>query len=214
MEKLLKGIIKFKTEDYKKYEDVFGSLKDSQKPHTLFIGCSDSRVVPTLITKALPGELFIVRNVANIVPPFRQTDEYLGTQASIEYAVNILRVENIIVCGHSNCGGCNAILNYYTADFQNIDSVKRWLKLGLPALEKLEKFFLKGKNKIDDSINKNLMIEQLNVLEQIKNLLTFPYIAKKQREGKLNIYGWYYIIETGDIFNYNKDKKYFELIGA
>jgi len=214
MEKLLKGIIKFKTEDYKKYEKVFGTLKDSQKPHTLFIGCSDSRVVPTLITKALPGELFIVRNVANIVPPFRQTDEYLGTQASVEYAVNILRVENIIVCGHSNCGGCSAILNYYTADFQNIDSVKRWLKLGLPALEKLEKFLLNGKNKTDGSINKNLMIEQLNVLEQIKNLLTFPYIAKKQREGKLNIYGWYYIIETGDIFNYNKDKKYFELIGA
>jgi carbonic anhydrase len=214
MEKLLKGIIKFKTEDYKKYEDVFGRLKDSQKPHTLFIGCSDSRVVPTLITKALPGELFIVRNVANIVPPFRETDEYLGTQASIEYAVNILKVENIIVCGHSNCGGCGAILNYYTADFQNIDSVKRWLKLGLPALEKLEKYLATGKNKTDESVNKNLMIEQLNILEQIKNLLTFPYIAKKQREGKLNIYGWYYIIETGDIFNYNKDKKYFELVGA
>lgn len=212
MEKLLKGIIKFKTEDYQKYADMFESLKDKQQPHTLFIGCSDSRVVPTLITKAVPGELFIVRNIANIVPPYRQTDEYLGTQAAVEYAVNILNVENIIVCGHSNCGGCNAILNYYTGDFKNINSVKKWLKLGLPVLEKLEVLSINTNILTDDLLSKNMIIEQLNILEQIKNLHTFPYIAKKHGEGKINIYGWYYIIETGDIFNYNSKKGYFEPI--
>jgi len=84
-------------------------LSDKQNPHTLFIGCSDSRVAPNLITNSMPGDLFIIRNIANIVPPFRQSSEYLSTTSAIEYAINILHVRSIVVCGHSNCGGCKAL---------------------------------------------------------------------------------------------------------
>jgi carbonic anhydrase len=207
MEKLLNGIVRFRSEEFEKYFDVFESLKNGQNPHTLFIGCSDSRVVPTLITNAMPGELFLLRNIANIVPPYREDDQYFGTQAVIEYAVNVLNVENIVVCGHSNCGGCNALLNYHKFDFSRIKTVKKWLSLGLPALDKLKA--------ISDNYPmpvKEWMIEQLNIIEQIKNLLTYPYIAEKYSSKKLNIYGWYYIIEKGEIFNYNKETGYFEPI--
>ena len=109
MDKLLKGVVHFKKRDFEKHRGLFEGLGRDQKPHTLFIGCADSRVVPSLITKTLPGELFIVRNIANIVPPYRMADEYLATTSAIEYAVQMLNVENIVVCGHSNCGGCASL---------------------------------------------------------------------------------------------------------
>ncbi|MBC7196228.1 MAG: carbonic anhydrase [Deferribacterales bacterium] len=207
MEKLIQGLVKFKSEDFETYSDVFSDLKDKQNPHTLFIGCSDSRVVPTLITNAMPGELFLLRNIANIVPPYREDDQYFGTQAVIEYAVNMLNVENIVVCGHSNCGGCNSLLNYYNQDFSSIKSVKKWLSLGLPALERLNEIAKEKSLPV-----KEWMIEQLNIIEQIKNLLTYPYIAEKYKNKKINIYGWYYLIEKGVIFNYNKETNFFEPI--
>jgi len=187
---------------------IFENLKDKQSPHTLFIGCSDSRVVPTLITKSLPGELFIIRNIANIVPPYRETEEYVATTSAIEYAVQVLNVENIVVCGHSNCGGCRAL---YMEDEKllKIPHVKKWLELAKRAKDKLLS------NLQDDSLPEDKlewMTEQANVIEQIKNLLTYPYIIDKYIEGKLKIYGWYYIIQTGEIYNYNKDNGYFELI--
>jgi len=88
--KLFEGIYKFKNEDFEKYKDIFEKLKDKQNPHTLFIGCSDSRIIPDLITKTMPGELFTVRNIANIVPLYRDTQEYVATTSAIEYAVLVL----------------------------------------------------------------------------------------------------------------------------
>ena len=107
MDELFNGVIEFNTADYRDHEALFRKISRQQSPHTLFIGCADSRVVPNLITKTMPGELFVVRNVANIVPYYRQANEFLSTTSAIEYALNILNVENIIVCGHSNCGGCH-----------------------------------------------------------------------------------------------------------
>ena len=106
MQKLIDGIIKFRKEDFEAHKELFMELKDRQIPHTLFIACSDSRIDPNLITGSKPGELFIIRNIANIVPPYRDTAEFVATTSAIEYAVLMLGVENIIVCGHSNCGGC------------------------------------------------------------------------------------------------------------
>ena len=108
MEKLFKGIARFRREDFESHRQLFKELGRKQQPHTLFIGCSDSRVVPELITRTRPGELFMIRNVANIVPPYRKTEDFAGTTSAIEYAVHVLDVEAIVVCGHSNCGGCAA----------------------------------------------------------------------------------------------------------
>ena len=109
MNRLFKGHMKFRSEDFASHRELFQQLSRSHDPHTLFIGCSDSRVVPNLITQTHPGELFIVRNVANIVPPYRQTEEYVSTTSAIEYAMLVLKVDTVVICGHSNCGGCAAM---------------------------------------------------------------------------------------------------------
>lgn len=207
MEKLFLNLKKFKKEDFLKYAEMFNDISDSQSPHTLFVGCSDSRVVPNLITKTFPGELFVLRNIANMVPPYRVTNEYLGTQSVVEYAVNVLNVENIIVCGHSNCGGCNAILHYDDFNDKNLTSVKNWLKVDLPLLDKVKEILKDSKVHC-----KNLLVEQLNIVHQMENLMTFPYIKDLVNKGNLKIFGWYYVIKTGDVFNYNPDTGFFELV--
>ncbi len=199
MKKLLDGIVKFREEDFELHKELFTKLKDRQKPHTLFISCSDSRIDPNRITKSLPGELFIIRNIANIVPPYRETAEYVSTTSAIEYAVINLEVENIIVCGHSNCGGCAACLNP-PEHLNNMPHTKKWLELSYPVRNRVLKEF-----KDETPEVREWMMEQGNILEQLKHLLTYPYIKEKVMSGKLTISGWHYIIETGEIYIYNKD---------
>ena len=206
MEQLLNGVIEFKQDYFQEHKNIFQDLATSQTPHTLYIGCSDSRVVPDIITHTLPGELFVIRNIANMVPPYDKDNiTFRCTGAVIEYAVEFLNIKNIIVCGHSNCGGCKAL--YYTKEkLDTLPYVKEWLKL--------------GKNIKQRVLNKNLQTpqeiafqtEQLNIIQQLDNLLTYPFVKQKVKQNKLKLYGWYYIIEKGDVFNYNFDNKQFELI--
>jgi carbonic anhydrase len=206
MEKLINGVVQFRQKDYEEHKTLFSSLGREQKPHTLFIGCSDSRIVPSLITQTLPGELFIVRNVANMVPKYRLADEYLSTTSAIEYAIQVLEVENIIVCGHSNCGGC-AALHQKEEDFKNLPHTEKWLELA-QNVKKLVEEQLPEK----DPAAREWLTEQINIVEQMKHLLSYPYIAERYKNGKLTIYGWYYIIETGEIFSYDKSAGYFQLM--
>ena len=206
MHKMIEGILEFREKDFEEYRILFEGLSRKQNPHTLFIGCSDSRVVPNLITKTLPGELFMIRNIANIVPRYRQSQEFLATTSAIEYAVQVLDVENIVVCGHSNCGGC-ASLYIPDNDLEKIPHTRKWLELARPVKEKVM-------NQIRDKEDpaKEWLTEQLNVIEQLKHLYSYPFISKRLEENKINIYGWYYLIESGEIFNYNDDSHSFELI--
>ena len=206
MEKLLEGIVEFKRNDFEKHKELFKDLGRRQNPHTLFIGCSDSRIDPNLITKALPGDLFLVRNIANIVPIYRESNEFLSTTSAIEYAVCVLNVKNIVVCGHSNCNGC-ASLFLPPESFKKIPHTRKWLELSLKVKEQV----LKQIPDEDDQA-REWLTEQINIVEQIKHLLTYPFIREKYKVKEITIYGWYYIIETGEIYNYNKEKKYFELI--
>ena len=135
MDKLL-GVARFRREDFESHRQLFKELGRQQQPHTLFIGCSDSRVVPELITRTRPGELFMVRNIANIVPPFRKTEDYVGTTSAIEYAVQVLNVEAIVVCGHSNCGGC-AAMHQSPEALQHIPNVARWLDVSREVKERV-----------------------------------------------------------------------------
>lgn len=206
MKKLIEGAVAFRQNDFEKHEELFAGLGKEQKPHTLFIGCSDSRLLPSMITATGPGELFIIRNVANIVPPYQADGEYLAAVSAIEFAIQALEVENIVVCGHSNCGGCAAL--FKPAEyFQKLPHTRKWLELALPVKEKVLKELPHG-----NPASREWLAEQMNVVEQIRHLLTYPYIAEKYLKGLLTISGWYYIIETGEIYNYNKDKGLFELI--
>ncbi|MHB1651570.1 MAG: carbonic anhydrase [Desulfitobacteriaceae bacterium] len=205
MEKLLQGIIKFRKEDFEEYKELFGELKKTQNPHTLFIGCSDSRLVPNLITQTLPGELFVVRNIANIVPPYRKSQEHLATTSAIEYAIKVLDVKNIVVCGHSNCGGCHSI---YSSEevLSQIPHTKKWLELADSVKNRVLAEF-----RDNDERTREWMTEQINIVEQLKHLLTYPFIRNKYQQQELEIQGWYYIIETGEVYIYNKESEKFEL---
>jgi len=206
MERLFNGYMKFMEEDFERHRELFQDICRKQNPHTLFIGCSDSRVVPNLITQTDPGELFIVRNIANIVPPYRQTEEYVATTSVIEYAVLALEVDTIVVCGHSNCGGC-AALNLPPEKLDHLPHVRKWLEVSREVKGRVDRL-MTG----DSAEEREWLTEQVNVLVQMKNLLTYPYVAERYRQGKLNIYGWHYIIETGEIYNFNDSTQLFELI--
>lgn len=206
MEKLFKGYMKFKKEDFESHRELFKQLGREQKPHTLFIGCSDSRVVPSLITQTHPGELFMVRNVANMVPPYRETEEYVATTSAIEYAVQVLEVDTVVVCGHSNCGGC-AALNRPEEELIHLPHVRKWLEVSGEVKGRVDRLMTGGSPE-----EREWLTEQVNILVQMKNLLTYPYIREKVEEGRLEVLGWYYIIETGEIYNFNDKKEVFELI--
>ena len=203
---IIEGIVKFKKEDFERDKEFFQGLKEGQKPHTFYVGCSDSRVVPNLITKTLPGELFVVRNIANVVPPAGENEGTLKCTASIlEYAVNYLEVKNVVVCGHSNCGGLKALF-YPKEKLEKLPFVNKWLDLIKDLKDEVKD--------IKDLALREWEIEQLNVVRQLDNLLSYDFVREKVENGKLNIYGWYYIIESGEVFNYNFEKKEFELING
>ena len=212
MHDLVAGLIQFRTQDFQEHKNLFSELKRRQEPHTLFIGCSDSRVVPELITTSLPGELFVVRNIANIVPTFKESYEYANTSATtaaIEYAVKILKVKNIIVCGHSNCGGCSSI---YLPDavLDEIPATKKWLELAVNVKKRVMEG-LEENNKVNDLEMREWLTEHMNIVEQLNHLLTYPFIKEKYSKKELDILGMYYTIETGEVLIYNAQKKAFEL---
>ena len=206
MDTLIQGAREFQKRDFHEYKERFEQIATQQNPHTLFITCCDSRVVPSLITKTIPGELFIVRNIANIVPYYRLTVEYVSTTSAIEYAVQILNVQNIIICGHSDCGGCGAL--FYDDDvIAKIPNTQKWLELAKPVKERIEK------RKIENSEEKQVMTEKENVLEQIEHLKTYPYIKDRCANSTLKIMGWYYMLNTGEIQNYDYAlKKFIQIV--
>lgn len=206
MDKLFRGIMAFRREEFERHRELFIELGRQQQPHTLFIGCSDSRVVPNLITATDPGELFIVRNIANIVPPYRSTEEYVATTSAVEYAVLSLGVDTIVVCGHSNCGGC-AALNKTTEELAHLPHVRKWLEVSREVRGRVDRL-MTG----DTPEEREWLTEQVNVLVQMKNLLTYPYVRERYERGELKILGWHYIIETGEIYNFNDETQLFELI--
>lgn len=202
--KLFHGVIRFKKDDFERNKNLFEGLKEGQKPHTFYIGCSDSRIVPNLITKTLPGELFVVRNIANIVPPYEKNDgTYKCTASILEYAVKYLEVENILVCGHSNCGGLKALF-YPEEKLNELPLVKKWLEIVKEVKEAVKD--------VEDPKIREWEAEQLNVVKQLENLLSYPFVSEKVEKGELKLFGWYYIIESGEVYNYDFEKEEFELI--
>lgn len=208
MKKILNGIVEFHTTDYVSHKKRYESLSNSQEPRYLFITCSDSRVVPDLITKSQPGELFIVRNIANIVPPHAKAGEYPSASSAIEYAVDELNVRHVIVCGHSDCGGCKMLLPG-EEDSSGMEFTRKWLRLAADVKTDIHRLAEERPDLDPHALSWHA--EQSNVLHQMKNLLTYPQIAEKYGSGTLGVHGWHYIIQSGDIYQYNEDSRRFEL---
>lgn len=197
--RLKKGLHNFHQFTYKKYEKTYRDLEDHQHPHTLFISCSDSRVSPSMLIDSEPGEVFSIRNIANTVPSFDKRTHDLTTLSAIEYAVEVLEVEQIILCGHSNCGGCAAALSGIDT-LSELPYTQEYLKPLYPIKEIIaEKYMQK------DSDTQAKLMEKVNIIEQLKHLKEYPMIKKRLKNKKLAIEGWHYDIGTGTVLVYEEE---------
>lgn len=196
---LARGHQEFKELYFKQHEEEFIRLvKEGQSPKTLFIGCSDSRVVPDLILNTRPGDLFVIRTAGNFVTPY-QFQFIDGVAATLQYAVEFLNVGHIIVCGHSHCG---AIQGLFQELPEKLDMLKRWLKLG----EKAKEMTLMTATPSTPKETLYSTAEEISVILQLEHLMTFPFVKKRVDEGKLELHGWYFKIETGELWYYNAEQ--------
>jgi carbonic anhydrase len=207
VQKLEAGIHHFQATYFASNRRLFEQLSEKgQRPETLFITCCDSRVVPTLITNAAPGELFIVRNVGNIVP---SVDRGVlgGVSAAIEYAVEVLEVDTVIVCGHTNCGAIQAIV--HPERVEHLPYVARWLAESsrIPKLIQERYGYLEGEARMTAAV-------QENVLVQLENLRSFDFVARRLDSGVLKISGWVFKIATGEVFDFDPISGQFLQLGG
>jgi carbonic anhydrase len=200
MQKLIQGIHQFQTNLFASQRELFERLADGQHPDALFITCSDSRISPNLITQTEPGELFILRNAGNIVPPYGAANG--GEGATIEFAVVGLGVSDIIVCGHSHCGAMKGLL--HPESLQHMPTVAAWL-----AHAEATRWIARQKyaEQPPDSLL-NISIQE-NVLVQLENLRTHPAVAAGLASSSLKLHGWVYKIETGQVFAYDPQSQQF-----
>lgn len=194
IQQLVAGIHHFQATAFRTQRELFAHLAQGQSPDTLFITCSDSRIDPNLITHTRPGELFIMRNAGNIVPPHGASNG--GEEPTIEFAVVALGVRDIIVCGHSQCGAVKGLL--HPEKLLDLPAVAAWLYHAEPT------------RRIMYDLYKNCTPEQLlsasiqeNVLVQLENLATLPAVAQRLKTDELNLHGWVYDIQTGEVFAYD-----------
>ncbi len=183
---LLQRLARFERDVFPRYEATYRRLiADGQHPKTLFIGCSDSRIVPFDLMDCGPGELFIARNVGALIPPWDMSAGFHGTAAAIEFAVLQLEVSNIVVCGHSHCGAMRALYEEQPASARHLNA---WLSLARDAVLPVQ-----------PSPEALRRVEQRSVILQLERLLAYPMVAQRVEEGRLFLHGWYYVIEDGRV---------------
>lgn len=192
MKRLLEGYRQFQREVFPGQRDHFHLLSECQSPRTLFITCSDSRIVPSLILQTEPGDLFLCRNVGNIVPPNGAAVE--GVSATIEYAVQVLGVEHIIVCGHSDCGAIKAALNKKL--LEPLPLAGHWLQYVESAWNYLDSSSREADPELQALIH-------ANIIAQLENLKTHPEVVAALAEGRIELHGWFYDILHGTIESYD-----------
>jgi carbonic anhydrase len=202
--RLIRGIERFKSHVFGPKKAMFEQLAQGQKPHTLFITCSDSRIQPDVITGTDPGELFVLRNVGNIVPPhgWGQTE----AEAVVEYATVALGVHDIVVCGHAHCGAMKALLE--PEHLGQLPTVAAWLAHAEETRARVQQKYghLKGKELLDATIKENVLVQ----VERVKAL---PSVAPRLASG-LDVHGWVYQFESGEILHYSKERDAFLPITA
>lgn len=208
MKKLIEGIIDFRKHRIAKYREKFSKLALGQSPDTLFIACSDSRVVPNLFASTDPGDLFVIRNVGNFVPPCNadgHAESDKSEWAAIEFSVLELNVSDMIVCGHSECGAIRAILQ----GRQKIvgEHLRSWLEYGEKASSMISKIEFTGV-----SLAEHNKTSQANVLLQLAHLKTYPLILERIKTGRLRLHGWWFDIGSGNVYAFDDATKRFALI--
>lgn len=204
VKKLVDGFHKFRTKYFVKDTDLYDHLNTGgQAPKTLLIGCSDSRVDPALLTQAKPGDIFVIRNVANLVPPYEIGGGFHGVSSAVEFAVKNLKVENIIVLGHEQCGGINALLTG-THDNTAPSFISSWVRIAAEA--KIEVLNEMPNAPLKDQLN---ACAKKAILISIENLMSFPFIQERLKSHELKIYGWFFDLEVGKLLEFNYEQRKF-----
>ncbi len=200
MQKLVHGLHHFQKHVFGSKKELFERLRSSQAPDALFITCSDSRINPNLITNTEPGEIFILRNAGNIIPPHGAANG--GEAATIEFAVKALGIKDIIICGHSDCGAVKGLL--HPESLNDMPTVAQWLSHA-----EATRWIVKDNyTNLPEDQKINVAIQE-NVLVQLENIKTLPSVASRLVKGDLNLHGWVYKFETGDVFAYNAEQGQF-----
>ena len=205
LDRLLYGVEKFRRDIKGGYDSLFKKLATSQSPHTLFITCSDSRINPNLITSTNPGELFIVRNVGNIIPAYGK-DDTPAEGAAVEFALGMLHVKDIIVCGHSECGAMKALLTGALNTPENearFPSLVKWLRAADPIRKRLKKKNFSPRQ-----------VAELNAVVQLENLKTYPLVKERIEEGTLRLHAWYYNIGDAELEEWDEAQNLYVTIGT
>ena len=196
----------FREVEYEKNKDHYQTLKYAQDPHTLFIACSDSRIDAERLMHAKPGEVFHLRNIANIVTPQDEMTDYPSMISTIEFGVKVLDVENIVVCGHSNCGGCAALIEL-EKHREDLPITAKWLEPSIPIKEEIIKRY--GDRPLEEQLQ---LLEKANAIKQLDHLMTYPFISERVEKGTLDIYALHYNIGTGQILEYKYDSNMPDII--
>jgi len=208
MKKLIQGIVEFRRNVQESYREMFGRLAVGQSPDSLFIACSDSRVVPNTFASTNPGDLFVIRNVGNLIPPCDQNGVSQGDDAegaAVEFSVLNLGVKDIVICGHSECGAMRALVE--GRDKVGTPNLKNWLRHGDEALSRLDKGLT-----LDPQLTKSNQLSQLNVLLQMEHIKSYPAVQKRVRKGALRLHGWWFDIAKADVYAYEEHENRFLLI--
>ncbi len=206
MERLQKeGYSAFLNDYFKKNKNLFSELSKIQKPHTMIVTCSDSRINPALLLNAQPGELFIARNIGNVVPSYQPTKG--STQAAVEYAVNALDIPRIIILGHSNCGACAHMYHEHKEGDPKLLHVEEWLKHIVPAKSA-------AMLEVHDDSSKNIfeLTEKHNIVVSLQRLMEYPYIQSRLLKNDISLEGWWFDIGTGKVEVYNFSTRDFEAV--
>lgn len=201
MQRLVEGIHRFQTHIFTQQQPLYQRLAGGQSPQALFITCSDSRINPNLLTQTDPGELFILRTAGNIIPPYGAV--WGGEAGTIEYAVAVLHIRDIIVCGHSHCGAMSGLLRPETLG--ELKAVRELLRHA----ESTYRIIKENYQHITDEMARLTATVEENVLVQLEHLRTHPYVLAGLSRGDLRLHGWVYKFETGQVFAYDSDKGQF-----
>lgn len=206
IERFITGFRTFQEDYFGRESSRFEPLKQGQSPKTMIIGCSDSRVDPAILTNCAPGDIFTVRNVANLVPPFEKSGGLHGVSAALEFAVCHLKVEHIIVLGHSQCGGINALMAG-SCGCKGDGFISSWMSIAVPAREKV----------LAELPNKDAKLQQraagqAAILLSMENLRTFPWIDQRVADATLSLHGWYFDLDAGELLEYRPISGLFQKI--
>ena len=206
MQKLIAGVHKFRNDEFGNYRALFRQLsREGQNPHTLFITCSDSRVLAELITQSKPGDLFVVKNVGNIVPPTGVTGSTNSTAAAIEFAVESLQVSDIVVCGHSQCGAMETLMKGKLPDDSPLPHLRDWLALAAPVKKIIETEYAY----ISSPSDRATAAAEENVLFALENLHGYPCVQRRLEDKSLRLHGWFFKIATAELFAYDPETTQF-----